>query len=292
MSKRVSKKLINQFNFPDNSVGWFELSIQPVEEGVIVLSFDMTEQKKIEYELTNRIKEKQELIDLIKTQNKKLEDFCQIIAHDLRGPIINLELISNMIKETDDVNEKMVYLRKQEPIVGYLHNILEDLIETTQINSNINNDNVEEIDLKEKCNEILESLQGEISKVNASISLDFDEVPKIRYDKIYLNSILYNLICNSIKYSKPDTTLFLKIRSYLKANWVYIELIDNGIGIDLERYGDQIFKFRKVFHDHPNSKGIGLFMTKERIEASGGNIMLKSKPNEGTTIIIKLTERK
>ena len=61
---------------------------------------------------------------------------------------------------------------------------------------------------------------------------------------------------------------------------------DNGMGIDMERYGAKLFGFRKTFHKNKDAKGIGLFITKTQIEAMGGSIHAESRPGAGTKFII------
>ncbi|MPT35705.1 MAG: histidine kinase, partial [Flavobacterium sp.] len=58
-------------------------------------------------------------------------------------------------------------------------------------------------------------------------------------------------------------------------------------GIDLERHGAHIFKFRKTFHTGYDSKGIGLFMTRHQIESLGGRIYVESEPDKGSTFYIQ-----
>ena len=65
-----------------------------------------------------------------------------------------------------------------------------------------------------------------------------------------------------------------------------IEISDNGIGIDLARHGDKIFGMYKTFSNNSDARGIGLFITKNQIDAMGGTITVDSKPNEGTTFKI------
>jgi signal transduction histidine kinase len=68
--------------------------------------------------------------------------------------------------------------------------------------------------------------------------------------------------------------------------WLYFE--DNGVGIDLERYGDSVFGMYKTFHHNSDAKGIGLFITRNQIEALGGSISIDSTVNEGTKFSIRL----
>jgi sensor histidine kinase regulating citrate/malate metabolism len=71
---------------------------------------------------------------------------------------------------------------------------------------------------------------------------------------------------------------------------IILEVRDNGLGINLERYGHQLFKLQKTFHRHPESRGIGLFMIKNQIEALGGEITVESQENVGTTFFINFNK--
>ncbi|HEX3384884.1 MAG TPA: ATP-binding protein, partial [Mucilaginibacter sp.] len=63
---------------------------------------------------------------------------------------------------------------------------------------------------------------------------------------------------------------------------------DNGIGIDMEKNGKDMFKFSKVFHKGYDSKGVGLYITKNQIEACGGTITVESQPDVGTQFSITI----
>jgi nitrogen fixation/metabolism regulation signal transduction histidine kinase len=63
---------------------------------------------------------------------------------------------------------------------------------------------------------------------------------------------------------------------------------DNGLGIDLKKYGDRLFRLNNTFHRHPDSKGVGLYMIKTQIEAIGGSISVESEEDKGTTFKIIL----
>jgi signal transduction histidine kinase len=62
---------------------------------------------------------------------------------------------------------------------------------------------------------------------------------------------------------------------------------DNGIGIDLEKYGTQVFGLYKRFHHHADGKGLGLYMVKTQVEALNGTITIESRVNEGTRFNIQ-----
>ncbi len=119
---------------------------------------------------------------------------------------------------------------------------------------------------------IFEHSLGEIAETKAIITHDLSEANTAYFPQKHLDSIVFNLISNSLKYRTPDRTPRIHIKTYKKEEWTYFEITDNGLGIDLNKNGDKIFMLRKTFHDHPQAKGFGLFITKAQVEAMGGSI--------------------
>ncbi len=65
-----------------------------------------------------------------------------------------------------------------------------------------------------------------------------------------------------------------------------LEFADNGLGMDLNRYGDRLFGLYQRFHGNKEGKGLGLYMTRSQIIAMGGKIEVESEPGKGTTFKI------
>jgi signal transduction histidine kinase len=101
-----------------------------------------------------------------------------------------------------------------------------------------------------------------------------------------MESILLNLLSNALKYKQPERQPHVKFITRNTNGSVILEVSDNGLGINLDRYGHQVFKLRKTFHQHPDGRGIGLFMIKNQIEAMGGKIKVNSVEGEGSTFVI------
>lgn len=118
--------------------------------------------------------------------------------------------------------------------------------------------------------------------------MDFESANTVYYPVNYMKSIIHNLLSNSLKYCSPERKPHIKIASKKMADKLIISVSDNGLGIDLIKNKDNIFKIRKVFHDHPSSKGFGLFITKSQVVAFGGNIWVDSTPNVGSTFFVEL----
>jgi signal transduction histidine kinase len=94
--------------------------------------------------------------------------------------------------------------------------------------------------------------------------------------------VLQNLVINSIKYQQADMIPRIQISSKLNGDKVIIYVKDNGKGIDLPRYGAQLFGLYKRFDYSVEGKGMGLFMVKMQVESLGGTINVQSKLNTGT----------
>lgn len=289
MEKGTSHRMTNKFSFPDGSEGWFELSIQPVPEGVLIFSYDISSLKEIEIELENRLNERTQMIEQIEEQKKQLGEFCNMITHNMRAPLSNLILLNDMIQDSDSIDEKLVLFEKQKPIVSFLHETLNELVDATQVRTDYSVKR-KQISIEDSTLKALHLLDGEILDTKAEVSYSF-EVNDIYYAEKYLNSIISNLLSNAIKYRSPDRKPKINIRSYLENGWAYLEVKDNGLGIDMEKHGEKIFKLNKTFHNHPGAKGIGLFTTKIQVEAMGGKIEVRSKPEEGSTFKVKLCDQ-
>jgi signal transduction histidine kinase len=134
-------------------------------------------------------------------------------------------------------------------------------------------------------------LNAKIAEVDAKVVTDFHKAPHIKYPNIYLESILLNLLSNALKYRSPERKPEIYLRTENTPQGILLTISDNGVGLNMQRYGHQIFKLRKTFHKHPESRGIGLFMIKNQLEALGGDISISSIENEGTTFYVNFNSR-
>lgn len=107
MKERISEVMENQFTFPDGSKGWFELRIEPVEEGIFILSMDVSERKNSE--------------ETRKEHVKNLEELLFFTSHNLRQPITNIMGISGIIL-SDRVNKNEL-----QKITGYIKESVQNL---------------------------------------------------------------------------------------------------------------------------------------------------------------------
>ena len=222
--------------------------------------------------------------DLIK-QNHELERFAYVASHDLRSPGVNLIALLQLWEESEEEQEKANLMEIIKEVADNLIVKLDDLIE--MLRSKHESYAVHELlTFKQVYNQVVKNLSADIKKSNVVLNYDFSEAPSIKYPKSYLESILQNLISNAIKYRSPKRTPHISVKTFSVNGKIFMELNDNGLGIDLKKHGENIFGIYQTFHDNNNSKGVGLYITKAQVVAMGGNIEVESTPDAGTTFLI------
>jgi signal transduction histidine kinase len=145
----------------------------------------------------------------------------------------------------------------------------------------------DKIILKDLLNSVLRGFEAQIQLLEADIQINFTDVDIIFFPQKYIYSIFMNLISNSLKYKSLVRKPVIKIKTEKINDSVVLSFSDNGLGIDLKMHGNKLFKIRKVFHEHVDAKGFGLFMTKTQVEAMGGKIWAESEVDKGITFYIE-----
>ena len=266
------------------------ITIGPVyTDNEVFVSFvarDITKEKRAKRKILKAKKNLENLTKELKLQNQQLEDFSHITTHNLRAPVNNLNALLELFKISKNKEDKSVLFEKLEKVVAHLTRTLNTLVDSLKVKT-LESIQLEKLDLKMVLEKTREILTAEIEETRAIIKGDFSKIDYVIYNKIYLESLFLNLISNSIKYKNPDRTPEILITSQVYNNGqVKLRFTDNGLGMDLDRYGSKLFKMNKVFHNHPEAKGIGLYMTKTQIEALGGTITAESEVGKGTTFEI------
>lgn len=248
----------------------------------------------IQNDITDRILQNKELkktLDFSQNQAKRLQNFAHIVSHNFRSHAANIYQLTEALRQDppEEIRVEMRdYLFKS---ANDLLTALNELNEVLQIQENTNLELVT-LNLKEYVEKVESLLQNKIVENDVTITCDFPNDFTIHYFPAYLESVVYNLISNSIRYKSPDRKPVIKVSAKKVGKSDYFSVSDNGLGIDLKLHGKKMFKMRKVFHNHPDSKGMGLFIVKNQLEALGGSIAVESTEGEGTTFTVKLPAKK
>ncbi|MGB3142995.1 MAG: PAS domain-containing protein [Maribacter sp.] len=241
-------------------------------------------------DITDRIeaeKKSKLLVEVTKEQNDSLINFAHIVSHNLRSHSTNLNMLTSFLNLEKDEAER-------EHINTMITKAAESLSETiAHLNDVVQArtgtlENLTSVNVLSTIEQIKNSIGGLLEEQGAELYIEVSKFHFVNAVPAYLESIFLNILTNSLKYKAPDRAPKIKIKSISKENKIGVSFADNGQGIDLERHGDKIFGMYKTFHKHKDAKGIGLFITKNQIEAMNGSIQIESKVNLGTTLLIEL----
>lgn len=225
-------------------------------------------------------------VNLLTEQNKRLQNFAYIVAHNLRSNTGNLHFMINLF-ENEPADKQAEVFAHIKSISNGLINTVEHLNEIVKIHTELESER-KTVQFEAVFKNVFLALKSNIGNVDAKFDYDFSKCAEISYIPAYLESILQNLLTNAIKYRQPDRRLLVSCHTLEENNHIYLIFEDNGIGIDLKRHGDNVFGMYKTFHENADAKGIGLFITRNQVESLGGSIKVDSTVNVGTKFTLRL----
>ncbi|WPR71009.1 PAS domain-containing protein [Flavobacterium sp. NG2] len=264
---------------------WLHFSMIPIHNSDkeishwISIQRDITEEKRQE-------KEKEQLIRELTKNNKDLKQFSYITSHNLRAPISNLIGLLSLIEDItiEDIELKEI-LHGFNKSTHQLSETINDLTNVMIIKDKTATEK-ETVFLNDVFEHVFNQLSSQIEKYRPILKIDFSKVPALNINKPYIESILLNLLSNALKYKSDKRPLKVNIAAEQVDNIITLTFKDNGIGIDLARNKDKVFGLYQRFHDHPDSKGLGLYLVKSQVEALGGTISVDSEVDKGTTFTL------
>jgi PAS domain S-box-containing protein len=236
---------------------------------------DITQRKNSEQELINTL-------DLVSEQNKKLLNFTHITSHNLRSHVGNFQMLLNLLPEETDEQKKKELIEFLITIANDLQETVHYLNEVLQIQTNINQQ-VKSINLHTEAEKIISNLKGIITDTSTVIHNEIPSNLHINYSPEYIESVLLNLITNAIKYRQPNRNPVIYIKTLKIEKYIILQIEDNGMGIDLDLHGQKLFGMYKTFHSNKDARGLGLFITKNQVDAMGGKIEVESEVDKGST---------
>lgn len=242
------------------------------------IMIDITKTKQAENDLN-------ESLELVNEQKKRLMNFSYIVSHNLRSHAANIQSIMTLIDDADSDDERNELIGMLRTVSGSLNDTMVHLNDLVNVQANVSLA-IEPLSLQAYADNALKAISDQIEAKEAMIANNIPHDVFVNYNPAYLESILLNLFSNALRYSHPER------KPVISADWITengraaLRVTDNGVGIDMNRYGDKLFGLYKTFHGNNDARGVGLFMTKSQIEAMGGNISVASQPGEGTAFTV------
>jgi signal transduction histidine kinase len=276
---------------------WFIVLLARKADGLTATFHDITHLKMIEAELKGKIEQ-------LEHSNNELEQYAYVASHDLQEPLRKIMAYGSYLKEKEKVqmNEKtQFYIDKIINSTRRMSSLISDILHFSALKKE---NEFQNVDLNKVLENVLNDLDLVIIEKNAKIYRS--ELPVIEAIPLQMNQLFYNLINNSLKFSRagvhPTISITAREVSDDEANLIkmnqpvsqYISLIfrDNGKGFD-QLYADQIFDLFKRLHgtnEYPGS-GIGLALCKKVVQNHNGHILARGEENNGAEFQVILPER-
>jgi len=278
---------------------------------LVCVQRDITEEKatkealqrsheELEMKVAARTRELLEAAERLERSNQELEQFAYVASHDLQEPLRKIKIFAHRIG--DEVkplgNERInTYLDKLIVSSERMSTLIRDLLNYSKLSQKEHQ--FVPVDLNEIVGEVLTDFEMLIQQKGASVV--YDKLPTVSGIPLQLNQLVYNLVGNSLKFSKPSVEPQITIRHRLlqaeeaaaeglpSQSFHEILFIDNGIGFS-PRYKEQVFEIFQRLHTREQfaGTGIGLALSRRVVDNHHGYILAEPEEGVGTTFRIFL----
>jgi signal transduction histidine kinase len=223
--------------------------------------------------------------ELVKNINQ-LEQFSYTVSHNLRSPVARLIGLTNILQYITNPDETKDVMSKIAISAHDLDLVLKDLVRTIEIKREIHNSTAI-IMVDELVKKTITQFEEDVKALGAQVKLNL-QANTVQSIPAYLESILFNLVSNAIKYRHGVRPLIIRVTTRYEVDKFVLIVQDNGLGIDLDRVKRDLFAFYKRFHHHVEGRGLGLYLVKSQVDLLGGTIDVASVVDQGTTFTITL----
>jgi two-component system, OmpR family, phosphate regulon sensor histidine kinase PhoR len=219
-------------------------------------------------------------------------DFVANVSHELRTPLSILRgYLETLLDDPDQPpGELRRILEIMERHSKRLNALVEDVLSLARLESPGIELNRSEVDLPELLHGIMRDWEKRFATKQLKSHLNFPgNLPRLPADETRLQELIYNLLDNAVKYSKPGGTVSL--RAELVGDSVRISVKDQGLGIppnDLPRIFERFYRADKSRSAEQSGTGLGLSIVKHIAQLHGGTVEAESELGKGTTISVGL----
>lgn len=261
-------------------------------KGILGENGELTEILCVGYDVTlllENLQRAQHLLDVTSQQNIRLQNFAYIISHNIRSHSANLTSLVQLLSEAKHKEQKAMFMQMLTTSTEQLADTIINLNDIVTINNNVSKPKAARV-LKTEIDKTLEALSVLIRQHHITVEVAVPPTLTLTVVPAYLDSILLNLISNAVKYRAQDRPALIRLAAHANDEGVVLTVQDNGRGIDLVKYRNKLFGMYKTFHDNEDARGVGLFLTKNQVEAMQGTITVDSTVGVGSTFTIQFHE--
>lgn len=292
MEERIPRKIENRFLYEDGTAGWFKLSMQPVPEGVFILSMDITKEKEASLELEKHSELLEGLVEQRTAElvgaNEELEAFSYSVSHDLRSPLSRIggfaQLLFKRAYQGLD-KESREYLELISAGVKEMSALIDDLLELSKTGrKELVKSRVALASLVDRA---VKNLENETD--GRSVQWRVGDMPEIDADAQLLYLVIFNLLSNAVKYTRKEKDARIEVSCRREADEYVFCVRDNGVGFDM-KHADKLFGVFQRLHDQQEFEGtgVGLASVRRIISRHGGRTWAEAKSGEGAAFSFSL----
>jgi len=238
--------------------------------------------------LQNELVQRQAFIDELESKNAELERFTYTVSHDLKSPLVTITGFLGYLEKdalAGDTEKIRGSIGRITKAAEKMQTLLNDLLELSRIGRMMNLP--ENVPFEDVVREALDQVRGRLDARNVQVQVQ-SGLPVVHGDRVRLVEVMQNLIDNSAKYSKPQSSACIEIGTQRDDQQQTVFFVrDNGIGID-PKFHERIFGLFNKLDAHAEGTGVGLTLVKRIIEVHGGAIWVESELGKGATFYFTL----
>jgi signal transduction histidine kinase len=232
----------------------------------------------------------QEEAKLLKQVDNLKQNFISLMSHDLKTPVAKIAGIVDILKiKFNNSTEQTELIDNIMGSTKELNNFINSILDLTKIESQNLTLRKESKDINKIIEGSIEKLEFEAQSKQVNIHIELSPLYPIQIDTVLMNRVIANLVENAIKYAGKGKSIWVK--TWDDAEWVFVEIRDNGVGVGPDDLVHIFDKFYRVKNDSTHAikgSGLGLYLVKYFIELHNGVITAFSQLGEGTSFVIKL----
>lgn len=216
------------------------------------------------------------------------EQVFRSVAHDLRAPLLGLQgylyiLQSGKVSE----EEKKNYLEMMSQAARNLSSLLEDVLDVSRVQAGMMTPKKESVEVAALFKNVADTLEPTAREKGLELTAE-TEVDRLPADPKLLQRVIMNLVSNAVKFTDKG---FVRLRAVQDEKAYYLSVQDSGIGISAQDIKGLFQKYHQIRSDRPGY-GLGLFISRQIVQAHGGSLDVTSEPGKGSTFTVCLPKER
>jgi two-component system sensor histidine kinase KdpD len=237
----------------------------------------------LEREFLNDIARRASILD---ESDKLYKSLFNSISHELRIPVATIMGASDTLLSGEFDKSTIMHLHVEiNKASERLNRLIDNLLNMSRLESGRITPKLDWHDVHDLANKVIEVLKKELERFNLEVSIP-DDMPLVKIDFGLMEHVLHNLVLNATQYSKPKTTI--RIKMYYDHQSFIMQVMDRGPGFPPDELKNVFNKFYRLEGSISGGTGLGLSIVKGFVQAHNGNVTIENRKNGGSIVTVKI----